>query len=134
MRAMQELLLCSEGPWLYFLGGLAWMKNWKMDVIFIYGQAKKKKKDSCKLFSQENVLWRWSYKVIQRECAKTELRAWIEHNLQKSILVRQSQTYRELKSRSFSLKLIWTAVVKCTIIDSNKSIFLRIRNKINKLP
>ena len=45
MRAMDEgLLLCSEGPWLYFLGGLAWMENWKMDVIFTDGQAKKKKK------------------------------------------------------------------------------------------
>ena len=65
MRAMDEgLLLCSEGPWLYFLGGLAWMENWKMDVIFPDGQAKKKKKDIFKLLSQENVLWRWSYKVI----------------------------------------------------------------------
>lgn len=45
MRAMDEgLLLCSEGPWLYFPGGLAWMENWKMDVIFPDGQAKKKKK------------------------------------------------------------------------------------------
>ena len=45
MRAMDEgLLLCSEGPWLYFLGGLAWMENWKMDVIFTDGKGKKKKK------------------------------------------------------------------------------------------
>lgn len=52
MRAMDEgLLLCSEGPWLYFLGGLAWMENWKMDVIFTDGKGKKKKKKIFSSFS-----------------------------------------------------------------------------------
>ena len=40
MSEMDEgLPLCFEGPWLYFLGGLAWMENWKMDVISTDGQA-----------------------------------------------------------------------------------------------